>query len=56
MHTIDRRHFLSAFTAAGYGATLFPGVLWASTVYRSHKPMETFTVSEETRRPPSVKF
>ena len=23
----------------------FPGVIWASTLYRSYKPMETFTVA-----------
>ena len=34
----------------------FPGVIWASTLYRSQKPMETFTVAEDVRRPPQVKF
>jgi hypothetical protein len=29
MQTIDRRCFLSVFTALGFGSTLFPGVLWA---------------------------
>jgi len=33
-----------------------PGSLWASTFYRGHKPMETFTVAEDVRRAPSVKF
>jgi LemA protein len=31
-------------------------VLWASTIYRSDKPMETFTVAEDVTRPPQVKF
>ena len=34
----------------------FPGRLWASTLYRSYKPMETFTVAEELQKPPTVKF
>ena len=34
----------------------FPGVLWASTLYRGNKPMETFTVSEEQMKAPQVKF
>jgi len=31
-------------------------VIWASTLYRNNKPMETFTVAEEVTRPPQVKF
>ena len=34
----------------------FPGLLWASTLYRSYKPMETFTVAEDLQKPPTVKF
>jgi len=34
----------------------FPGVVWASTLYRSYKPMETFTVAEDVTKPPTVKF
>jgi LemA protein len=34
----------------------FPGIVWASTVYRGYKPMETFTVAEDVRRAPTVKF
>jgi hypothetical protein len=31
-------------------------VIWASTLYKGNKPMETFTIAEETKRPPQVKF
>jgi len=31
-------------------------VIWASTLYRSNKPMERFTVAEDVGRPPQVKF
>src|SRR5712671_6544421 len=34
----------------------FPGVIWASTLYKGNKPMETFTVAEDVKRPPTVKF
>src|SRR6476646_1213842 len=53
---VVRRDYIEAVRVYNTELRTFPGVLWASTVYRSHKPMETFTVSEETRRPPSVKF
>jgi LemA protein len=33
-----------------------PGVLWALTLYRSYKPMETFTASPDMQRAPNVKF
>src|SRR6478609_2915241 len=53
---VARRDYIEATRAYNTELRTFPGVLWASTVFRSHKPMETFTVSEETRRPPAVKF
>jgi LemA protein len=33
-----------------------PGSIWASTIYRRYKPMETFTASAESQSPPPVKF
>jgi LemA protein len=53
---VARRDYIEAVRVYNTELRTFPGLLWASTVYRSHKPMENFTVSEETRRPPSVKF
>jgi LemA protein len=53
---VARRDYIEAVRVYNTELRTLPGVLWASTVYRSHKPMETFTVSEETRRPPAVKF
>ena len=53
---VARRDYIEAVRVYNTELRTFPGVLWASTVYRSHKPMETFTVTEETRRPPAVKF
>ncbi|MEA2876846.1 MAG: LemA protein [Hyphomicrobiales bacterium] len=53
---VARRDYIESVRAYNTELRTFPGVLWASTLYRSHKPMETFTVAEDARRPPSVKF
>jgi LemA protein len=34
----------------------FPGLLWASTLYKSNKPMQEFAAAEELKQPPQVKF
>jgi len=51
-----RRDYIDSVQTYNTELRTFPGVLWASTVYRSHKPMETFTVAEDVKRPPTVKF
>src|SRR4051795_2496250 len=53
---VARRDYIEAVRAYNTELRTFPGVIWASTVYRSEKPMETFTVAEDVRRAPSVKF
>src|SRR4249919_1123956 len=45
---VARRDYIEAVRVYNTELRTFPGVLWASTVYRGHKPMETFTVTEET--------
>jgi LemA protein len=35
---------------------VFPTVIWASTLYRSSRPMAEFTASEGAEKPPQVKF
>jgi LemA protein len=54
--SVARRDYIEAVQAYNTELKTFPGVLWASTLYKSSKPMETFTVAEETKRPPQVKF
>jgi LemA protein len=54
--SVARRDYIEAVQAYNTELRTFPGVIWASTLYKSNKPMETFTVAEETRRPPQVKF
>jgi LemA protein len=53
---VARRDYIEAVRRYNTELRTFPGVIWASTVYRSQKPMETFTVAEDVRRPPQVKF
>src|SRR5262245_27901371 len=53
---VARRDYIEAVRSYNTELRTFPGVIWASTFYRSAKPMQTFTVSEETTRPPQVKL
>ena len=53
---VARRDYIEAVRTYNTELRTFPGVVWASTVYRANKPMENFTVAEDLRRPPTVKF
>src|SRR5215475_3203198 len=53
---VARRDYIEAVRQYNTELRTFPGVIWASTLYRSNKPMETFTVAEDVTRPPQVKF
>jgi LemA protein len=53
---VARRDYIEAVRIYNTELRTFPGVVWATIVYRSAKPMETFTVAEDVRRPPQVKF
>ena len=53
---VARRDYIDAVRVYNTELRTLPGSLWASTFYRGNKPMETFTVAEDVRRPPSVKF
>jgi LemA protein len=53
---VARRDYIEAVRQYNTELRTFPGVLWASTLYRSSKPMETFSVAEDVTRPPQVKF
>ncbi len=54
--TIARRDYNEA--AASYNLELhtFPGVLWASTVYKAEKPMELFSATAAAQSAPTVSF
>jgi LemA protein len=53
---VARRDYIEAVRAYNTELRTFPGVIWASTVYRNNKPLETFTVAEDVQRAPTVKF
>jgi LemA protein len=53
---VARRDYIEAVRQYNTELRTFPGLIWASTVYRSNKPMETFTVADDVKRPPQVKF
>ena len=46
---VARRDYIEAVRVYNTELRTFPGVLWASTFYRSNKPMETFTAAADTR-------
>lgn len=54
--TVARRDYIEAVRAYNTELRTWPGLIWAKTVYASHKPMQTFTATPEAERPPSVKF
>src|ERR1700752_2649345 len=53
---VARRDYIEAVRVYNTDLKTFPGVIWASILYRNNKPMETFTVSEEQMRVPKVDF
>src|ERR1700754_2967967 len=53
---IARRDYIESVRAYNTELKTFPGVIWASTLYKSNKPMQEFTISEEAQRNPQVKF
>src|SRR5260370_26228928 len=53
---VARRDYIEAVRQYNTELRTFPGVIWASTIYRSDKAMETFTVAEDVTKPPAVKF
>src|SRR5689334_7540405 len=53
---VARRDYIEAVRAYNTELRTFPGVLWASTFFRSNKPMAEFAASENADKPPQVKF
>jgi len=54
--SVARRDYIEGVRVYNTELRTFPGVIWASTLYRSHKPLETFTAVADAQRPPVVKF
>ena len=53
---VARRDYIEAVQAYNTELRTFPGVLWASTFFRSNKPMAEFAASTGSDKPPQVKF
>jgi LemA protein len=54
--SVARRDYIEGVRVYNTELKTFPGMLWAQTLWRGYKPMETFTVAEEMSKPPTVKF
>jgi LemA protein len=53
---VSRRDSIEAVRVYNTELRTFPGVIWANTLYRNNKPMQTFTITEEQMRTPKVDF
>jgi len=53
---VSRRDYIEAVRAFNTSLRTFPTILWASTLFRSTKPMAEFTADEGSQKPPVVKF
>ena len=53
---VARRDYIEAVRLYNTELKTFPGVIWATLLYRNYKPMQEFTIAEEAQRPPQVKF
>ncbi|WP_294535510.1 LemA family protein [uncultured Rhodoblastus sp.] len=53
---VARRDYIASVRDYNLTLQTFPSILWASTVFRSKKPMASFTAAEGAQTPPAVKF
>ena len=53
---VARRDYIEAVRVYNTELRTFPGVIWAKLLYATSKPMAEFTVAEDMRRAPQVKF
>jgi LemA protein len=54
--TVARRDYNEAVRDYNTELHTFPGVLWASTVYKNEKPMQPFAATAEAQTAPKVSF
>ena len=54
--SVARRDYNEAVRAYNTELRTFPGVIWASTVYRSAKPLPAFAAAPASQTAPSVNF
>jgi len=53
---VARRDYIEAVRSYNTILKTFPGLLWASTVFRGNKPMAEFAANDTAQTPPQVKF
>ncbi len=53
---VARRDYIEAVRVYNTELKTFPGLLWASTVFRGNKPMAEFAANDTAQSPPQVKF
>jgi LemA protein len=53
---VARRDYIEAVRLYNTELRTFPGRIWASTLYKNNKPMQEFTVADDLKKPPQVKF
>jgi LemA protein len=53
---VARRDYIEAVRVYNTELKTFPGLLWASTVFRGNKPMAEFAANDAAQTPPQVKF
>lgn len=54
--SVARRDYIEAVRLYNTELKTFPGRLWASFMYSSNKPMANFTIEDEKKAVPQVKF
>ena len=53
---VARRDYIEAVRVYNTELKTFPGIIWASTVFRGNKPMAEFAANDTAQSPPPVKF
>jgi LemA protein len=53
---VARRDYIEAVRVYNTELRTFPGVIWATLLYRNNKPMETFTIPDDMTKLPPVRF
>ncbi|MFO1129371.1 MAG: LemA family protein [Rhodospirillales bacterium] len=53
---VARRDYIEAVRKYNTELRTFPGRLWAMTLYSGNEPMQTFSISEDAKVAPTVKF
>jgi LemA protein len=53
---VARHDYIEAVRQYNTELRTYPGLIWASMLYRDAKPMESFTAADDLKRPPTVKF